>query len=510
MGEFVARLRLALLDFYSLYNPSKCAAVNTVLATWRGREGELMDALEEKYGVTFFEHKWPSLRQGAGLHDPPSVTHTEPPEGTDVTERVRAMFRHYCPSRLPEAEAMIESSHGRHRALLATLVRCWGAEPQEAPVGGGASDTVDRGNGRDTVAVAREALERFYAVHAPQRADEIDAVLRRWDGAEEELLRVLTASRAEARPRRERRRKEVVGVAPGQAEAHRGEADRVIALEREVADLRALLQAQAAPRSAVSRPTPLPPEAPTPFVAPASFVRECATPYTPPVSAAETESLHAGTPAVPLVTQRVHTVDKVAAARAHLEQRVYTELLRVPASPPASVQPPPSPPETPKEEAATLTGSWADLRASLATETPPQADSPPHRASFEATVVTGVTSVSSAPRPATPPMPQASSPAAWVCVTQSRWHNVRLAPAADAPRVSRLAPGTVVVVAEQRHCGADTWVRLDDGWSLAVDQQNCYLRPLAGGGGAVESTGELSVPDDDTPSVVWPPERIPT
>ena len=164
--------------FYAQHNPSKVGECAALLKKYRGREEALFAKLEGKYS-----------KQAVHARN---------------IARLETLYREHNPAKVPKAAALLAKYQGREEDLFAALSAKYGVAssapapgatrpappvrvppPQPAPL--------------DEAKVAR--LEAIYRVHNPAKVPKARALLRQWEGREEDLFKALRLKYPPVEPR---------------------------------------------------------------------------------------------------------------------------------------------------------------------------------------------------------------------------------------------------------------------------------------------------------------------
>ena len=153
--------------------------MSTVLAKFAGRERKLFDGLRKKYGAAPDRELWFPAQSPAApqAQDPPPATQ---PRAQPARKAAAKKAAAAAPATAPTAQSTAGDSSNRG-----------GSGAHDAD---GADRAAKRAKYWRQVAQAkrRKALRRFYAEHSPERVEQVDAVLERFEGREEELFEGLT------------------------------------------------------------------------------------------------------------------------------------------------------------------------------------------------------------------------------------------------------------------------------------------------------------------------------
>lgn len=160
-----ARFRVRVSRMYRRYNPKKVSEVDTVIAKYAGRQDELMEMLVNKYGEEeyFTEAELDQEIDGPRIHPV-------------MRERIVRMYHKYNPSKLGELEEVILPKYiGKEEELIAGLCAKYGPEPAW-------------GEGNSI----RDRVTRFYVTYKPTKLDQMELVMEKYVGKEDELIQMLT------------------------------------------------------------------------------------------------------------------------------------------------------------------------------------------------------------------------------------------------------------------------------------------------------------------------------
>eukprot|EP00755_Sulcionema_specki_P019494 Sspe_Gene.69622::Locus_41052_Transcript_1_1_Confidence_1.000_Length_1257::g.69622::m.69622 len=200
----------ALVHFYIAFNPKKTAEIPAVLQAWSGAEGQLISALHEKYDTTFFNTHCPELvarLRGNQKKPSPSAPQRRPKrrgpspheEVDPVRKQVVGMFSVHAPHRAKQVDALLRRYKGG-KALLATLVDCWGTPPKvhihhhQRYASPSPPKPDNQPSPSPHHAEVSYRLAQFYMDHAPDKLHRVPEVLRMWDHESAHLLDALERS----------------------------------------------------------------------------------------------------------------------------------------------------------------------------------------------------------------------------------------------------------------------------------------------------------------------------
>ncbi|CUG06544.1 Hypothetical protein, putative, partial [Bodo saltans] len=202
---------------FQQYTPAKVGQVEAMLEKYKGREEDYLAALVAKHGPEpptantqsssdSSIHPEGSLTdRKASMASPMSAKSTPPPAALDVKERVARMIRAYLPAKVAQIDAMLEKYKDREEDYLSALVAKYGAEPiDSAPAQQqnnasslppaepqAAASPVAQSRPR-SVSDVRSRLQRFYAKYQPDKINNVDGILAKYEGREEDLFTALT------------------------------------------------------------------------------------------------------------------------------------------------------------------------------------------------------------------------------------------------------------------------------------------------------------------------------
>jgi hypothetical protein len=143
----------------------KVASADTILETYKGKEGVMFRTLVEKYG-------------------PEPTPHTQEVQDREITERVAAFFRKYRPNKLETVGELVEKWKGQEKELIDTLVQKYGKEPMPG----------DEAEAADTPAPVKSHRDRaiaIYETYNPSKVSSVDAQLAKNRDNEEEYIAAL-------------------------------------------------------------------------------------------------------------------------------------------------------------------------------------------------------------------------------------------------------------------------------------------------------------------------------
>jgi hypothetical protein len=149
-------IRYRVLKFYHYYNREKLGDVDSVLVKFKGRESQLMKMFLTKYGS-----------------EPPDPMPLPAPHfsRSEVRKKVAEIYKIYAPDKVPSVESILDRYQHDYDNLLDQL-----AVKYKLP--------------RDPrlLKEIRERLEIIYSNAAPAKLGEIDSLLERYHGLEENLF----------------------------------------------------------------------------------------------------------------------------------------------------------------------------------------------------------------------------------------------------------------------------------------------------------------------------------
>ena len=161
---------------YQQHNPSKLSDVDKVLEKYAGRDQELIEMLEEKYQVT---PGAPTTSSSAAA-SPPPPTPAAPASSSQQTtrERVTKIYQQYNPTKLGDVDKVLEKFAGRDQELIEMLEEKYSVKPSTPAVAAPQMST-------------RERVTRIYQQHNPSKLSDVDKVLEKYAGRDQELIEML-------------------------------------------------------------------------------------------------------------------------------------------------------------------------------------------------------------------------------------------------------------------------------------------------------------------------------
>jgi hypothetical protein len=145
--------------------PDKVGSVPQMLATYAGREDDLVSALEQRFGIA----------PGAPLGGASSTA----PGPSAHRDRLVRFYAKYAPDKLPEVDSILVKYAGKETKMFQVLVDRYGPEPDAAA---GASQGDYHGR-----------LTRYLLKYAPERAGSVETMLEKYRGHEEEMFATLVS-----------------------------------------------------------------------------------------------------------------------------------------------------------------------------------------------------------------------------------------------------------------------------------------------------------------------------
>jgi hypothetical protein len=161
--------------FYGKYAPEKKEEdVDKALEVWKGREEEMFTALAKKYNV--------NAEEPSSLPPPPAPAPPPSAPSNPHRARLKAFYAKYAREKGEEdVDKALEVWKGREEEMFAALAKKYNVPVEES--------------GSSSVASAsphRSRLKAFYAKHAPEKTEEdLDKALEVWKGREEEMFTAL-------------------------------------------------------------------------------------------------------------------------------------------------------------------------------------------------------------------------------------------------------------------------------------------------------------------------------
>ena len=150
-----------LVRFYQKYQPDKMGNIDKILEAYAGKMDELFKQLVGKYGP-----------------EPPGSAAPAAAAATDYRSRLVTFMQKYQPDKVGNADAILQKYAGKESELFAQLVARYGPEPAAAT--GAASVSV--------VDTPRDRLVRFYQKYQPDKMGNIDKILEAYAGKMDELF----------------------------------------------------------------------------------------------------------------------------------------------------------------------------------------------------------------------------------------------------------------------------------------------------------------------------------
>jgi hypothetical protein len=145
--------------------PDKVGSVPQMLATYAGREDDLVSALEQRFGIA----------PGAPLGGATSTA----PGSSAHRDRLVRFYTKYAPDKLPEVDSILTKYAGKETKMFQVLVDRYGPEP-DATAGASQGDYHGR-------------LTRYLLKYAPERVASVETMLEKYRGHEEEMFATLVS-----------------------------------------------------------------------------------------------------------------------------------------------------------------------------------------------------------------------------------------------------------------------------------------------------------------------------
>ncbi|EAN91449.1 hypothetical protein C3747_25g77 [Trypanosoma cruzi] len=174
--------RERLVCFYTKYAPGKLVTVDATLARCAGREEELFSALVEKYGpepaISCGDEDSRSVEKISDTQSDLSRTTSSmslvPYNVHDFRWRLARILMEHAPGKLAILDQMMEKYAGREEEMLAGCVARYGPEPLPPDIQS-----------------PRSRLLRFIEHYVPRKASSVDVMLKKYDGRTEALFAAL-------------------------------------------------------------------------------------------------------------------------------------------------------------------------------------------------------------------------------------------------------------------------------------------------------------------------------
>ncbi|KEG12529.1 hypothetical protein DQ04_01641080 [Trypanosoma grayi] len=173
--------RARLIRFYTKYAPKKISSVDKTLARFAGREEELFFALVKTHGPE------PPVCTGGGAKTPEDCSDSRstmssstascawaPYNVHDARWRLARIYMAYAPEKLAIVDQMMDKYAGREEEMLASCVTRYGLEPLSP----------------DTQSPRRRLL-RFIELYVPRKTASVEPMLQKYGGRMEELFGML-------------------------------------------------------------------------------------------------------------------------------------------------------------------------------------------------------------------------------------------------------------------------------------------------------------------------------
>jgi hypothetical protein len=197
-----------ILRMLQIHLPAKVDQLETLLAKYQGREEEYLNALVNKYGPEPAPGPSPAAPQEvvppvAAPPAPSPSSEAAAPVATNLTvrDRVGRMIQAYLPNKVPQLDQLLEKYKGREEEYLAALIGKYGSEP--APDSTAAPSpalerqmSVTTAPSRAAVSAApdhRERVLRMFQQYTPAKVGQVDAMLEKYKGREDDYLAALVA-----------------------------------------------------------------------------------------------------------------------------------------------------------------------------------------------------------------------------------------------------------------------------------------------------------------------------
>ena len=203
------------------YEPTKAGQVDALLKKFEGKEEALIRSLVKKHGPEPGTEGQPPPATGEGTpreeeggtsgantpREPSAAGAKTPRTAKSHRERLQAMLEKYEPTKAGQVDALLKKFEGKEEALIRSLVKKHGPEPGaegQAPSGEGTPREEGGGTPKEpltprdtpapTTATAKSHRERLQAMlekYEPTKAGQVDALLKKFEGKEEALIRSL-------------------------------------------------------------------------------------------------------------------------------------------------------------------------------------------------------------------------------------------------------------------------------------------------------------------------------
>ena len=218
--------RERLIVIYKVHNPSKLEDVEKLLKTFKGREKELFAKVTEKYNLNSHTESSTETQVQANnkahVEDPklteegetlPGAFDNDTPKSTveDVRlrrldggtdkERLVRFYEKYNPTKLEQVDRIVEAYQGQSDLLYKNLLDKYNeaAEKESSAISATKVDKIELTDGVQAEGTplakkggCRERLVAIYEVHNPSKVKDVNKLLNKFKGREEELFSKVT------------------------------------------------------------------------------------------------------------------------------------------------------------------------------------------------------------------------------------------------------------------------------------------------------------------------------
>jgi len=192
--------RTTLVEFYKIHNPEKMKNVDSLLEKCKGKEDELLEKIQKSYKV---EGQLPTLTYI--INDKPLK---EAPREASYRDTLVEFYSKFNREKLKDVDMILKKYEGKEGKLFDLLEKSYGASPtniRNSRTSKMAPHHQVRISNKTTVQNLapvpemgslkenphRAKLVEFYFQHNPKKVEEVDMILKKYDGKETKLFRLL-------------------------------------------------------------------------------------------------------------------------------------------------------------------------------------------------------------------------------------------------------------------------------------------------------------------------------
>lgn len=169
--EQVQKIRELIVEVYKEHNPSKLNDVEGLLAKYKGREEQVYRSICEKYSV---EPKLPKAQ-------PAEAEGGKKSAAEKYKELISEVFAEHNKEKLGEIDELLSKYKGKEKTLYMAVCQKYGVEPKDKK-----KKKVDKVSD-EKAAVVKPLIAEIYKEHNPAKLDDIDTLLQKYKGREEQL-----------------------------------------------------------------------------------------------------------------------------------------------------------------------------------------------------------------------------------------------------------------------------------------------------------------------------------